>query len=378
MALSQRNPASRLFLLLACCGALFSLRCGSDEIGADNPPSEAVGGGADWGRAGAGVTSACEPGETRECVGAAACRGGQQCRASGAWGACDCGGSEAGGEGGGGTGGTRAVGGGGNGAGGEDDPVACRPAPQAGCDAGEKCSIVIDNVAQTLVFACVAEGSQENGETCSARADGADDCGKGLFCNGLGTVPRCQPYCDVASATSCDTVCSELDVTTHPGVLSPSGYGVCQPTCDLLEQDCGDGNACVFVESAFPVCGEPQGVLTGEDCSFFNECEIGSACALNNAEGTSSMCTPLCEATVAGSCTAEGDTCLAFPMVYQSVPENMLTIGLCYPCSLLGVECGLLAPGGCAEEADCDPLLLSMGFDYTCDVPTGQCVMAAP
>ena len=33
----------------------------------------------------------CQPGDTRECVGAAACRGGQQCRADGLWGTCDCG-----------------------------------------------------------------------------------------------------------------------------------------------------------------------------------------------------------------------------------------------------------------------------------------------
>ena len=33
----------------------------------------------------------CQPGDTRECVGPAACRGGQQCRADGLWGTCDCG-----------------------------------------------------------------------------------------------------------------------------------------------------------------------------------------------------------------------------------------------------------------------------------------------
>lgn len=39
-----------------------------------------------------GKSSACVPGETRACVGAAACNGGQSCLADGAsWGACDCG-----------------------------------------------------------------------------------------------------------------------------------------------------------------------------------------------------------------------------------------------------------------------------------------------
>jgi hypothetical protein len=33
----------------------------------------------------------CLPGDTRECVGKGACRGGQQCSAEGSWGACNCG-----------------------------------------------------------------------------------------------------------------------------------------------------------------------------------------------------------------------------------------------------------------------------------------------
>ena len=35
----------------------------------------------------------CQPGDTRECVGPGACRGGQQCDTHGSWGACDCGAS---------------------------------------------------------------------------------------------------------------------------------------------------------------------------------------------------------------------------------------------------------------------------------------------
>jgi hypothetical protein len=39
-----------------------------------------------------GVTRACTPGETRECVGSGACRGGQSCLTNGSgYGPCDCG-----------------------------------------------------------------------------------------------------------------------------------------------------------------------------------------------------------------------------------------------------------------------------------------------
>lgn len=39
---------------------------------------------------------ACQPGDTRQCVGPGACDGGQACDASGQWSACDCGSATAG------------------------------------------------------------------------------------------------------------------------------------------------------------------------------------------------------------------------------------------------------------------------------------------
>lgn len=51
----------------------------------------------------AGTTSgACNAGDTRQCVGPAACRGGQTCGGDGRWGVCDCG-QATGGQGGGGA-----------------------------------------------------------------------------------------------------------------------------------------------------------------------------------------------------------------------------------------------------------------------------------
>lgn len=208
-----------------------------------------------------------------------------------------------------------------------------------------------------------------------SRGDGTDNCAQGLFCNGLGTVPTCQPYCSVSQPASCNTVCTELHVGPV-GMATASGYGVCQPSCSMLEQDCAQGDACVFVESEFPVCATPGQLAPGDDCANYDDCETGSACVLVNTTQTAYMCTPFCEPTQPSACDAEGEACLAFPMIYQAVPEALLAVGLCYPCALLGIEgCALLAPGGCAEPADCQPLLEMMGFAYTCSLPTGQCVM---
>lgn len=380
-------PAPRLAIALAALGASLSLRCSSEAIGTDPPEGGASGAaGAPSGDEPGGAPSSgavCDPFATRECIGPAACRGGQTCSKDGsAWGGCDCGdgpGAAGAGAGTGGAPGGAEGGGGGSGGTSVIDPVACKPAPQSGCEADEKCTLVLDQATESVTFQCVPNGTKADGAACALRPDGTDDCAKGYFCNGLGTVPRCQPYCDVDDAEACDTLCTELNVQPHAGAATPSGYGVCQPPCDMLAQDCGDGDACVFVESPFPVCAKPGTAEPGDTCVNYNDCELGSACALNNAAQTASMCTPFCAATEAGSCEAEGDTCVAFPMVYNGVPAHLLTTGLCYPCALLGmVECELLAPGGCTEETDCDPLLESMGFEFTCDTRASVCVMAEP
>jgi hypothetical protein len=48
-----------------------------------------VSGGGGWGTGGA--STACDPGDTRACVGPGSCAGGQLCQADGTWSACDCG-----------------------------------------------------------------------------------------------------------------------------------------------------------------------------------------------------------------------------------------------------------------------------------------------
>ena len=67
--------------VLAAVGASWILGCSSSEVGYDPATGGHAGGGA-----------LCTPGETRTCVGPAACEGGQMCERDGYWGACDCGG----------------------------------------------------------------------------------------------------------------------------------------------------------------------------------------------------------------------------------------------------------------------------------------------
>lgn len=387
MATSPRFlfPVPRFAIALAALSAGLSLRCGGTDEGTTPLPPDGAGASAGEGtvmpRGGAPDASVCEPGETRACVGPGACEGGQQCSRDGEWGACDCGDAPAGGAGG--SSSTAGGGGedaGGMGTGGTGNPVRCSPAPQSGCEEGEKCSVAANVQTQTILLTCVADGTKAEGEQCMNRGDGTDDCAKGLFCNGSGTVPVCHPYCDVTVPSSCETGCLPLNVG-HVGTPEASGFGVCQPSCSMLEQDCPGDDACVFVESEFPVCAPPGASAPGEDCFYLDDCEAGSACVFANPAQTANMCTPFCLATEPGVCPEVGDTCVAFPMVYNGVPDALLTTGLCYPCELLPstvLDCSLLEPGACDEDEDCEPLLDMMGFAYTCSLPAGQCVMAEP
>ncbi len=77
-----RAPAAGASLLFTLAG------CGGGDTTGGATSSAANGGTA----VGGAATAVCEPGETQECVGPGACRGGQVCARDGAgWGACDCG-----------------------------------------------------------------------------------------------------------------------------------------------------------------------------------------------------------------------------------------------------------------------------------------------
>ncbi len=96
------GPAAGASLLFALAG------CGSGNTTGDATSSAADGGAA----VGGAATAVCVPGETRECVGPGACRGGQACARDGAsWGACDCGEATGGAAGAPGTGGDATSGG---------------------------------------------------------------------------------------------------------------------------------------------------------------------------------------------------------------------------------------------------------------------------
>jgi hypothetical protein len=120
---------------------------------------------------------------------------------------------------------------------------------------------------------------------------------------------------------------------TNGGVLP-----LCLPICDLLVQDCPDGQACYSGAAAWvPVCqadvsGAAGGLL--DPCEFVNVCDAGSACVPAEAVagcGGSGCCTPYCD-RLDPQCPAAAPNCEPWWDVLGAVtPLGQDDVGVCVP-----------------------------------------------
>src|SRR4051794_10509614 len=141
----------------------------------------------------------------------------------------------------------------------------CSPLTQTGCDAGQKCTWIIDQLTPTYVahVGCVADGSKPVGAACeygAAGATGYDDCAKGAVCSSF-TASRepgtCKQICDNAGG---DPMCGAANrcVVELPlfrtGASSPAAAGVCEQPCDPLADNDFDGSGSALSRSG-SACG---------------------------------------------------------------------------------------------------------------------------
>lgn len=406
------------FLLLT---APLSMRCGGDDSGGPKGndgeggeagiPTSGKGGSSGAGRggsagkgsgdAGTGATDmVCTPGETQECVGPGACRGGQACRADGSgFGACDCGegsGGSAGAGASGGEGGEADVGNAGDsgapgtgnagagGQGGADGGPACDPVLQTGCGAGQKCTSVPSDDPATSIAGCVDDGTVAAGDACTRTEDeNVDDCAAGSFCvappGGGGTL-HCRTFCDSTDDATCDGACG-----LYEGLFPAGGTsGLCEPRCDLLDPQCESGLMCTFAPDSAPFCSNEIDTPTtlGEPCTFLNECEDGLGCIQESLSSTDTVCGFLCDARAGRGpyCNDAGGpgteaACIPLASLYET--SSQPDAGVCINCATAGfANCSLLLQGGCDEETDCDPLTADLGLEFECDTLGGVCILS--
>jgi len=225
------------------------------------------------------------------------------------------------------------------------DPDDCDPVADTGCAAGEKCSWKVESTAPMVGrTTCVPEGTVAVGGECTwaaADAGGYDDCVGGSWCVG----GECRPACDATDDTCASgSVCSE-----YVGSFADrENLGACEETCNLITQDCVDGEACYLdLSSGAALCSPPSSGAEsreqGDDCEFVNDCPLGYGCALNDdpVSPTGLVCAYYCDAAGGGgpACTdtegpGAGFGCESLQDLYTGLPDSIPTaVGICVPCA---------------------------------------------
>jgi hypothetical protein len=115
-------------------------------------------------------------------------------------------------------------------------PGACNPLTQTGCQTGEKCNWIYDQLMPTVIgdIGCEAVGTVAIGGACGPRAVGPDPCVRGAEC----VSGECKQVCDAEGGTpACDSAhaCMRYQNLYVDG--STTIAGVCDPGCDPLTQD---------------------------------------------------------------------------------------------------------------------------------------------
>lgn len=222
----------------------------------------------------------------------------------------------------------------------------CNPVSQTGCVASEKCALILDipDIGRGHV-GCVMDGTQAIGAACTEPtvAGGSDDCAAGGDCY-RGT---CMPICTTVNDQCADGSCVTFSDGGDPPIPVP--IEICLPSCDLLAQDCGEGQGCYLAGEA--VCVGAGDGAVGETCMFANGCLPGMVCVGSDEGGfvCRSFCGPWMDCfTKAGevaSCACgatlvcgPADICFAIGDGAGGVADD--TAGVCIP----------------ATESDCDCL----------------------
>jgi len=182
------------------------------------------------------------------------------------------------------------------------------------CPAGQKCtwaSVAESGWFDVTVCVPLARDPLPPGAVCTYDLrnafDGVDECAATAICLDL----------DDWDGTGICTQMCEWNVIECPEDMVCIGsrtLNVCEPACDLLAQDCPEGERC-DIEFLAPLCEQdwpeehPQHGV-GAACEYASQCEIGATCIPQaTIECEFNCCTPFCERGKAG-CPLPGQGCI--------------------------------------------------------------------
>lgn len=223
------------------------------------------------------------------------------------------------------------------------------------CGLGERCDAVPvsedpENTEYDLT--CVAEGTAEVGDTCDYNAD----CIAGAAC----ALDTCRAFCDVNGGCTGEDVCHSFGNTS--GVV----FDLCEPSCDLLGDDCPEMENCTPLQTSSICLAGSLGIAIGDSCTYLNACVAGAICV--GVDGSDpGVCTELCATTESGGCAQANEICYPLPL-YEEFAELVAPgVGACMFCDPADASCEPLYTGGCLEASDCDVVSAAFERTYTCD-----------
>lgn len=176
------------------------------------------------------------------------------------------------------------------------NPQVCDPVLQDCVEPeASKCELRFDG---EFSFTCFEPtGDVPEGEACSINDDelGSDDCGAGSICTGFSSpeaprTRRCRQFC--SPEVDCE------DPARACAVLERSSFGICHPSCDPVDDSCGEGVMCadfLGLEDRMEwVCFTEGTLPDGDECELTRECSKGSGCFDGISDTLIKRCRPVC------------------------------------------------------------------------------------
>jgi hypothetical protein len=207
------------------------------------------------------------------------------------------------------------------------------------CPAGQKC-LAFGWDAESIWDATrcwpVADAPRQLGDPCTVEESsfsGIDDCDFGLMCFFVAPDALTGTCVQQCGGSSSDPTCAPPDTACL--IANDAPLALCLPTCDPLDQACGENAACILWDPE-PVCMQVggDGGAYGDACEYTNGCDAGLLCVASEYSvdcDAGGCCAPFCDLSVEAPDLAcpqyeSGERCIA---LIEDPRSEHADVGVC-------------------------------------------------
>ena len=196
----------------------------------------------------------------------------------------------------------------------------CDPFAQD-CPEGEKCMPwANDGGSAWNATRCspIADNPNAIGEPCTVEGSGVsgiDDCDIGAMCFGVDAETNMGTCVEMCSGNEANPICETENTTCT--ISNEGSLILCQPICNPLAAECGEGQGCYPLDDAMVCAPDASGEMgqAGDPCEFLNVCDDGLFCAsadlVPGCFGAIGCCTSFCVNGDDSACL-DGQSCMPF------------------------------------------------------------------